>query len=380
MRHLKKCSWLTAILLTSLLVMSQAQGLQTKAQTITNTGSIQHGSTELIMKSISYYSAFDKWDVSNQTLLRDFNRFKADGIDIVNLCVHWHKIENERGEYNLKVLDGIRNAIIVANEAGLKARISMQYTWDSPGLTPDYVIDPFTGNNWMLAILRGMDMREAFLSMYNYTTAYLSDSPVWGWTILGEPWYWPRTLPPPFNEIDQKENTITLMQELASIVRTNIGDTVKVDVNFVSAHLFTRSDGSAGIENLFENDWRWDDRIFQTLDSISFTYHPLDTLDRWPNDTAAYHMYVNITEYNKAQCQARGKDVELTLGAPFNASNNSSAWSKMLSDISNQSLDGLCAYYWRSNDHLGQKMNLCGNEMGDPTLEYFQFINFQKAE
>jgi hypothetical protein len=338
-------------------------------------------------KSISYFSKYNLWNTSNDVLRRDFSRFKSNGIQTVNLALYWSTLEgNNRGDYNgttygIVVLDGVKRAIRISGEVGLKVRVSVIAGWNDSSITPDYIIDPVTGENIALAIIRSEVMRQAFIDMYTHTISYLSDMPIWGWTILGEPWYSPYKLEPPYDEINQKQNFITLMQELTALVKSTFGYDIHVDVNFVSAHWWTQPDGSPGVINLFEHHWEWDDRIFQTLDSIRWSYHPFEALQRFPDYPEIYDKILNITRYNVEESRARGKKVFLTAGTDGGDSNDdgiqANTWRKLLADIATFPIDGLVAFGWNGEDRFGKGMNLCANEDGGPRPAYYEFVGFK---
>jgi hypothetical protein len=390
----KQTSHLIGIALAAIMIavplqtIPNAYAAQTTSLTIPSSGTIIYEQTPIptptptpnnFAKSISYFSPSDIWKIDNSTLNRDFTRFKNDGIDIVNLAVHWYKIEKTRGNYSDTLLDGVKRATEVANSVGLKVRICLLVSMDNEGLTPTYAIDPVTGKHDGLAIIRSDDVRTAFLAMYNYTTAYLAKEPIWGWTIFGEPWYYPRTLDPPYNAVNQKENFITLYQELSALVKSRIGSGTVIDVNFISTHIYTKPDGSPGYETIFEKDWGWDARIFSCVDEIRFVYSPFEAVQKFPNSTVVYATYASMVKANVDRCVALGKPVFLTLQTDGGDDNNDavqqSTWRQMMIDIKDFQLAGSTAYAWRSANY-GTGMNLCGDSQGNPRPAYFEFINF----
>ena len=395
----KRYTWIALILIMTILIMQvrdvqDVHGQQDStngsvaSHIILSVGVINSPQTDqsslpgiVFQKSISYLSQYNQWNTSNEVLTRDFTRFKNDGIQIVDLALYWYTIEGKRGEYNNTILDGFKRAILAADETGLKVRVSLIAPMGYPSLTPAYVIDPVTGQNDALAIVRSPDMEQAFLNMYNYTVSYLVGMPIMGWTILGEPWYSPVTLPAPYNNINQKENFINLMEQLTKLVKSKLGSNVLVDVNFVSVNIFTQDNGLPAVTNLFELQWQWDPRIFQTLDYIRFSYNPFDPLTKWPGNQETYNEYANITKYNCEQCAERDKAVYLTLSADGGSSNDSSIqnanWNKMLQDINGFSINGLTAFAWNSEAQLSLGTNLCANISGDPRDAYNEFLNYE---
>jgi hypothetical protein len=381
----KQKFYLMGTLLIAIMTVVQVQALpnvsalEVTSKTISSSGTLMYQSYDNFEKAISYFSRYDSWTTDNQTLQRDFSKFKSDGISVVNLAVHWYKIEKNRGEYSDAFLDGVKRSIEIASNTGLKVRVCILASMNAAGLTPDYVIDPVTGGNNALAIIRSDDMRKAYLDMYNYTTSYLSKESIWGWNIFGEPWYFPRTLDPPFNSINQKENFITLFQELSTMVKAKVGSATNIDVNFISTHMFTKMDGTPGYENLFEKDWGWDSRIFQCVDSIRFVFSTYEQMQKWPGYQYVYDNCINITKSNVERCSELGKSVFLTLQADGDEYNDESvqltAWKQMLSDITGFKLSGATAYAWRS-DKYGTGMNLCNDDQGNPRAAYYEFINF----
>lgn len=344
---------------------------------------LSYGTIDYLKRSVTYHTKYGLYRTSDEVLRRDFSRFKNDGIEIVNLSVQWYRLEGDtRGDYDgpdygKVVLDGVKRAVKIAVDVGLKPRIECRNQFDIRGgwQTPDYVIDPLTGKNIQMAIVRSEEMREAFLDTYNHTVSYLSDVPIWGWTLLTEPYIWPRTLPPPYEDIDQKENFITLMQELAGMVRLTFGNETNIDINFCNEHVWYADNGTIAVVNLFEKDWEWESRIFQTLNSIRWSFHPFQEVPQPKH--LVYNDLINILEYNILESRKRGVKVFVTAGTDGeNDSVQTSNWMQLLGDIQTFPLDGIIAFCWNSGNHLGQAMNLCADTEGNPRPAYYEFINF----
>ena len=316
---MKKKIYAAAVILV-LISIPQVQGLQTDSLKLTISGVIVHPSERLMTLGLNYlspYLTYSSMFQPDEVLRRDFTRFKADGIDIVSLEMYWYRLEgNTRGSYDGgtsattnygdRFLDEIKRNIKIANESGIKVLLTFHTLWgndDSPWCTPDYVVDPVAGNNIGLAIVRSDSMRQAFIDMFNHTVSYLSDTAgIWAWAVLNEPQYWGRN----YDEHDfmtnngntQKENFITLFQELSNIVRTSDGR--PVTIRLINAPVYTGLDGQQHIENIFANDWGWDQRLFDAVDFVSLNvYIPqhLQLVETWKNLTASN--IVGISQINK---------------------------------------------------------------------------------
>lgn len=252
---------------------------------------------------LNYLSLYHAYETSEANLRRDFELFRLNNIYAINLSLYWYRIEGDtQGDYHDSFLENIKRICTLAREYRVKVLITFHTLWggDSPWCTPDYVIDPVYGQKDALAIVRDPTMRQAFINMFTYAVQYLSGTPnIKAWCILNEPWYWPHELPPPYENIDQKENFITLMQELSNIVKTYDGR--PVTVRFVFAHTWN---GNA--KNIFEEDWGWDQRIFDVLDFISANiYLPL-------REDPVSTQVINIVKYNISGCYTRKKNVWIT--------------------------------------------------------------------
>jgi hypothetical protein len=366
------------------------------------------GTVNYFTKSISYYSKYNLWRTSEDVLRRDFSRFKNDGVQIVNLAIHWYRLEgNTQGDYygndyGNVVLDGVKRAIQIAVEVGLKPKVAFASGWgtDTSDTIPDYVIDPVEGKNMGLAIVRCDEMRQAFLDMYAHTVGYLAGAPVWGWTILGEPWYSPRKFTqkwaednglvwnPEWANIDQKENFITLMQELTRMVRSTFGSQIHVDINFVNLHIYKNPTGDLEFYNLFDLDWGWDSRIFQILNSVRWTFHPMLDAQTYPN----HYEEVYSKEFETLRCNIEGVHSRglpaLVLtgtnggvaedGTPLNDDAiQANDTKRILLDMKGLRADGVVLWCWMEGDRLGIGCNHCKDVQGNPRLAYYEFIDFK---
>jgi len=244
---------------------------------------------------LSLYHEYSRENTPDSVLRRDFSRFIMDGINAISLSLYWYRLEGDtRGDYDGsrpglgpfgdRFLDNVKRVCRIANEYGLRVILTIHTLWnkeDGAWSTPAYVFDPVDHVIQQLAIVRSEDMKQAFLDMFAHVVQYMADTPVYAWALLNEPWHWPHVLPPPFEDIDQKENFIDIMQKQSAIVKryTDCLTTVR----FVCVHEWSY-EGRRYLKNIFDDDWNWDQRIFSALDFISFNiYLPSANylLDEW---------------------------------------------------------------------------------------------------
>lgn len=221
-------------------------------------------------------------------------------------------------------------------------------------------------------------MKQAFIAMVNHTVTYLAGTQgIWAWAILNEPWYWPHQLDPPYQNIDQKENFIDLIQKLSYVVKTIDGR--PVTIRFDNAHSWTGSDGTPYIKNIFADDWGWDQRIFNALDFIGFNAYIA-------TDSRIRQAWESITKENIAGAAARGKRVWITeFGFDSDDSTLQSSWYKQSVDFyKTLPVEGWLAWFWRGDSappgwnenpgQIGKGMNLCGSVEGVPRPAYYQML------
>ena len=229
----------------------------------------------LPQKGINYLSLWHLYSpdyLTDEVLDRDFSRFKNDGIEYISLSLHWFRLEGDtRGDftgsrwYGDAFLANVKRIIEIADRHGIKTMVTIHTFWgdDSVWATPRYVLDPETGLNDGLAVVRSREMRQAFIEMFAHAVEYLKGTPgIWSWA-LNEPWYPPDTAVPPSDNTSVKENFVTLFREISGIVKSVDGR--PFTVRFVSAH-----DNGSTLQNLFVENWAWDERMLSTLDFISF--------------------------------------------------------------------------------------------------------------
>jgi len=208
---------------------------------------------------------YDPGLTPNSVLDRDFAKFKADGLDHVTICIYWYRVETALGVYDDNFLANIVRVIQRAKLAGLNVMLSHHMLWgsDSTWCCPSYAIDPVTGIVEGLAIIRDPNIYTAWLAMTTHMMNYLAGQPIEAW-LLNEPWYWPHTLPAPYNTVNQKENFITLFQTLNSLALSKCG-----------CHCYPKFVCSTDVKNIFTDDWGNDPRIFALGDTVCFNaYDP----------------------------------------------------------------------------------------------------------
>jgi hypothetical protein len=252
---------------------------------------------------VNYLSLYHMYSTTDAILRRDFKLFTEKNISIVALNLYWYNIETARGTYNDAFLDDVKRVIGIASEYGLRVLVTLHTLWgdeDSAWCTPDYVIDPYSGNKCGLAIVRSEDLKTAFLGMFIHVVRYVQMPEVYAWAILNEPWYWGRTSEEhdfvTSNGKTQRENFIDIIKEQSLIVKQF--SNAYVTIRFVN----NLADGG----DIFIRDWNFDPEIFDRLDFVSFNaYIPLETDPLFADiDTR--------TRENTNGCVTRGKKVWIT--------------------------------------------------------------------
>jgi hypothetical protein len=343
---------------------------------------------------LSTYHLYSPKYTTDAILNRDFSQFKQDGISTISISLHWYRLEgNTQGSYNGTLpdgsvygdifLDNVKRVIETANQHGIKVLVTFHTLWgedDSPWCTPDYVIDPVSGKNIGLAIVRSPEMRQAFIEMVTHTVTYLKGTPgIWAWAILNEPWYWGRTPTEhdftTSNGQTQKENFITLFQELSNIVKTIDGR--PTTIRFCNTHAYIGSDGTPRIKNIFVDDWGMDSRIFDSVDFVGLNAYMPDypqLEDTWKNMTIA----------NVLNSSEKNKQVWITEFGYFKSSNQTdqaNAFEAMLQFYSTLPISGCLAWQWTDStvqDAISQSFgNICADiQTGTGKIAYKTLCNF----
>jgi hypothetical protein len=324
---------------------------------------------------LSTYHEYVPKYTTDTILNRDFAKFQKDGITVISLSLYWYRIEgNIKGSYDGKLPDGsiygdtflanIKHVIAVANQYGIKVLVTFHTLWgdESTWCTPDYVIDPVTGKNVGLAIVRSPEMRQAYINMVKHTTSYLAGTPgIWAWAVLNEPWYWGRVS----NEHDfvtsngktQRDNFLILFQDLSNTVKSNDGR--PVTIRFCNAKEYKGSDGTPYVKNIFTDDWNMDSRLFNALDFVSFNVYP-------PNYSKNEANWQSITKTNIVDSSQR-KQVWITEfgDKSSNEIDQANAYASLISFFKTLPVTGIIAWQWTSgsvSDANSQSTwNLCSN-------------------
>lgn len=394
---LKRKPYLIRTLIVISNLVMPVVGLQSSSLHISSRGMISY--SPFLGKGVNYLSLYHMYSsehTTNDILHRDFSQFQRDGINVISLSLYWYRLEgNTRGDYDgeykrfpegiggsygERFLEDVKRAISIAHEYGIGVLVAFNTLWgsDSTWCTPDYVIDPVTGENIGLAVVRSEDMKQAFISMFNYTVRCLAHTPgIWAWAVLNEPWYWPHELPPPYQEVNQKENFIDLIKKLSDIVKTLDGK--PITVKFPSTHTWIKADGVPMMKNIFVDDWSWDQRIFDALNFISFnsyiTKHP-ELYSTWKNFTTE-DIVGSFQRSQRVWITECGLDSD-------NGTIQADNYRNMIDLYETLPIDGCIAWFWES-DHdepgiwggPGRGMNVCADaNTGEGRQAYRELIRF----
>lgn len=393
----------SAFLVASILV-SPILGLQNSSKSILSYGAISFSGVGL--NYLSRYHMYSSKYTTDDILRRDFSVFKQDEVELIVLSLYWYRLEgNTRGGYDGeylpypegiggpfgdRFLDNVKHVCRVASEYGLKVLLSINTLWgetDSAWCTPDYVIDPVTGKNIGLAVVRSEDMKQAFLDMFTHVVQRMADgTPFYGWAILNEPWYWPLKLVPPFDHVDQKENFIDLMLKQREIVKHF--DPKKITtIKFCSTHAWNGTDGRWHIKNIFEECWQWDDRILHAVDLVGFNVYLRGADQEIPtNDVELVDQWKSINERNFLWCAQLGKDVWITeTGCQSDDDEFQRIRIRWFTDyFRTLPVKVVLGWCWESDEtdphaeygYPGRAFNFCEDVNGNPRLAYYELISF----
>jgi len=336
---------------------------------------------------VNYECLYHRYTTPDPILQRDFARFRRDGLNVISLHLYWQRLEgNTRGDYGgqrrLKrwrgeiygdpFLDQVKRVIRAAHGQGLRVLVTFHTLWNMAWCTPDYVKDPTCGKTQTLAILRDPGMQDAFVATVSHAIDALKGTPgIWAWALLNEPWYWPKTLEPPHDKIDQRQMAVRLVERLARIVKDKDGR--PVTVRFVSMHTWKRPDGTTGWTNIFVRDWQWDERLFGVLDFVGLNAYR-------PEDPALHADWRRVTTENVRGVKRRfGKPVLITeFGADSDDDDRQSRrMSASIELFRTLPVCGWLAWMWNSEKETGGGCgkpgvgyNLCRDINGAPRAAY----------
>lgn len=399
-------------LITMLLVVSFGTipivGSQSSSQQISSYGMVYSPFLGIGVNYLSRYHMYSSNYTTNDILHRDFSLFEQDGINVISLSLYWYRLEgNIRGSYDGEYLpypeeigglygdqflDEVKRVCRIANEYGLKVLLAIHTLWsetDSTWCTPDYVLDPVTGENMGLAIVRSEDMKQAFLDMFTHVVQYMADdTPFYGWAILNEPWYWPLELDPPFDHIDQRENFIDLMLKQRHVVET-FDPKRKTTIKFCSSHIWIGTDSKWHVKNVFEENWNCDERILQAIDFAGFDVAfkesggdqeaPIDAIE-------LVNQWESINEKNFLWFAQHDKEVWITeTGCRSDDDEFQRARVKWLIDyFRTLPVKAVLGWCWQSDEtdpsaeygYPGRRFNLCKDVDGNPRPAYYELVLF----
>lgn len=360
---------LITIIITSLVCIDLTKSLETDSKTILSTGQIVQKSTSLL-RGVNYMTTHME-AVTNDILERDFARFEKDGINVIGVSLYWYRLEgNQKGDYNGTYTNGltygdvfledVKRFIQAANKYNINVIVSFHTLWQETGnewCTPDYVVNN-EGHNTHRAILVNESMKQAFLDMVNHTVSYLKQENIFAWGLLNEPW----------GEQDV-ESFIDLIQRESTVVKEITGS--PVTVRFVCMHTWIKSNGTPAGLNHFSQVFKWDERIFNSLDFIS-----LNSYIQYPE---LYDVWQNITQENVKRIIQEGKEVLITEFG-FKSDNDtlqSQYYEKTIKVFNELPITGFLAWNWNHFElsNLGKGYNILKDMEGNPRQAYYEIID-----
>jgi hypothetical protein len=307
---------------------------------------------------LNYISKHHRYQTSDGMLLRDFQRFRKDGLNLVSFSLYWYCLEGPgQGVYHPDFLNGVRRCIARAQEAGLQVLVTMHTLWgtDSQWCTPAYAVDPVTKTPRGLAVIHSPAVRQAFLKMYEWMVSTLAGTPgIWGYAMLNEPWYFPLT--------DADRETFIAFIQAQKAIHNRLTPRLPTTIRFVDH----RADGPV---NHFRRDWNFDQRLLDCLDWVGLNCYP-PTGYSW--DKAAAFLAGNVAELNR-----KNKKVFITeFGAnPADDAAQSNAYRQMLDTF--QRTDGIrgwMPWVWISENWYGDHFDLWSSDRSTTRPAYDVFV------
>ena len=371
--RLRRKSYLAIPFLILTLSVMPILGLQSSSLTISSKGVISYSARLHIgVNYVSTRNLYDEAITTDEILRTDFNKFKSDGIDHIALNLWWFRmVIYTRGDYYVVFFDNVYSVINIANQYEIKVLITFLVNWDGSWATPDYVIDPVTGENMGFAIVRNESLKQAFLDMFTYAVQKLAGTPgIYAWQILNEP------RAPLGSAGGEKEMIIDLMRKQRNVVKALDGR--PVTVKFISNWVVQDPDGTWRYGSHFSDHFNWDPRIFEILDFIGFNAYPM----KYPE---VFDEYNSIVRDNVNGCVARGKRVWITEYGYESDDDYQQllAYQKFLGAWRTLNIDGILFHMWRSDSDEwlptapGHGFNLYkSRETGEPRPAYGAFLEF----
>jgi len=293
-------------------------------------------------------------DTTNAILTRDFTFFKNNNVTDVMIRLVWSAVESDiQGVYETSIINNVKRALTVADGLGLKIHISFwthfqEYaTWSVPA----YVRDPYTGKQLTLAIVRSNGMKQAWLNMVKYVVTQLQPyRAIAAWHIMNEPMYWDT-----FSGLDQKANFQTLWREAASLIKNLDSYDRPCTVRFAIA----------------DSPWsgEFDLSSINSLDFVGVNvYVDLKNFDRlaW-GSWSMVHQAIRDTH-------ARSKQIWWTEFGAWNddLAVQDDAFKAMFDVAKAESVDGVMAWAWQSNDPSAERYNICMDSSGHAAPAFYE--------
>jgi hypothetical protein len=282
--------------------------------------------------------------LSEDTITRDFDLFRHEGISNITLAIVWSSIESQRGTYNDGFLKDIINVCKIAQTRNISVTIDFHTLMHN---------NSFTIPNWLTpnkfeTVITDPAARQSWLNFINHCVSQLKNvTNITSWEMMNEPAIADWAAQVKITDFTQ------LWRDMRSIIRNSSNKPISI-----------RFGGDALIA-----DFHYDPSIAEICDFISINYY---------EDSTGLNLLNNMVQHYS------GKKIVIS---EFGTGTNNDAvqaykMKEMVKVFQDLKITEWSAYMWRADqsygvpDKPGEGYNLALNENGDPRLAF----NFLKPQ
>jgi hypothetical protein len=228
-------------------------------------GSVSSEQTSNLSTGINFEGPYDwHYTISDENIDQDFQLLKENNVDQMEINLIWSAFQTSINppQYNEQNINNVKRVLDKAEQYQIGVLVNFfQYWMDTTTGVPSWCIDPWTGNQRTIAIVRDETIKGYFLDMVAYLVDQFKYSQsITSWSILNEPMHSGSYTSEQITA--EREEFHQLIEEGATIIRNldNRPITVKFTLPYSPWHTRTAAEYETFVDF---------SRVMQSLDFVS---------------------------------------------------------------------------------------------------------------
>jgi Cellulase (glycosyl hydrolase family 5) len=277
--------------------------------------------------------------LSNETMMRDFDLFRHEGISNITLAIVWSSIESQKGTYNDGYLRDIIRVCKIAETRNISVTIDFHTLMHNDSFTMPSWLTP----NKFETVIKDPAARQSWLNFINHCISQLKNVPnITSWQMMNEPAIadWAAHV--------KVADFAQLWKEMRAVIKSSSNKPVSIRFG----------------NNEIIADFQFDPSIDEVCDYISINYYE--------NSTGLPALSQIVQHYS-------GKKIVISEFGSWSSDDAFQAYNikEMVTAFQELKINEWSAFLWRADrssgvpEIPGEGYNLALNENGDPRLAFY---------